>query len=73
MMVKLTSNATYVEKGILKNTLNFFSMLKVNLTETEIFQLVPQERVMEYYLGITPGSELVTSTFRVDKKPGCNF
>lgn len=73
MMVKLTSNATYVEKGILKNILNFFSMLKVNLTETEIFQLVPQERVMEYYLGITPGSDLVTSPFRVDKKPGCNF
>ncbi len=48
-------------------------MLKVNLTETEIFQLVPQERVMEYYLGITPGSDLVTSPFRVDKKPGCNF
>ena len=28
---------------------------------------------MEYYLGITPSSDLVCSPFRVDKKPGCSF
>ena len=48
-------------------------MLKVNLTETEILNIVSQERLMEFYLNITPGQDIVTNPLRKDNKPGCSF
>lgn len=48
-------------------------MLTIQKTEREIYDIVPVERVMEYYLGIIPQAGMFISPFRKDTNPGCSF
>lgn len=45
----------------------------IKLSWNDILKEVTQEQIMEYYLGVTPGSKLIVSPFRIDKNPGCSF
>ena len=48
-------------------------MLTIQKTEKEIYNLIPPERIMEYYLGIVPQAGMFVSPFRKDEHPGCSF
>lgn len=45
----------------------------VILSKGDFYKKVPQERLMEKYLGIKPASGLFCSPLRKDNNPGCSF